>query len=1379
MSLRVQVESHACEAYAIAVHEDLGQLIRERREALGLDQATLAAHLDVRQQAVSGWEHGRSRPRRAMLGDVARALAVDEDALVEAGSYRSPAPAVPLPVRSLTRALPLEQLPEERFEDLLAEVISTLHPEGHVSRFGGRGHKQHGIDLLVTEDGKNLATGQCKRHREFGPAAVRKAINDVTIAAPTNYLFLSRLVATPAARTEAARYATWELWDGEDISRHIRDLPPERAVRIVDTYFPGHRESFLGVPTPGPWLLPEEHFDGTRSAIFNHDWILVGRQNQLDELTGTVCQADATVAFLVGAGGTGKTRLLKAVADSASPGAQIRILPGDVQVTAADFELLPYDGDLTVIIDDAHEIAEVTGILAGIWRRNSSAKIILATRPYGVRGLKEEMARQSLLPMPHTEVVLGDIDFDDAVALAREALGGSAPEGVARRLATVTTDSPLATVVGGVLIKQGQLEPGSLEQDENIRLHIMRGFRDVLVNDPLAYDPATRRAVLETVAALQPFRTNEDAARTSMSAIVGKPYDELHKHLRSLEDAGILRRRGGSLRVVPDLLGDIILTEAAFDDTNELGTGYLARIEPLVTGASVEHLFVNVSRVDWQIRNTRPDAPSLVDSLWTAFRAGIEAADVFDRRSLVDTLAKVAYFQPQRALEVTRWLIEHPSDYLDSHHAAWRDFVSADYSSVLEALPAAIKVAALTVETLPEALDQLWELAQRDERPTNPHPNHPVRVLCELAEFGVAKPLWFNNLVIDIVSTWFSDGQHLSPLEVLEPVLATEGDDSTVRGHTITFQPFAFRPESVMKLRQRVINLAFDELESADLHRSGAAAKFLKSAVQFPTGLFGRQVSVEERDGWTPGIVQTVDRLGAVAAAGRLDPAVLVSVRDALHWHDSYGSGPVHAAAERALELLPSGVEALLGLLVHDGWGRLVRDRGDNFEAIEAKRIELFGQVVEGLRSRTDQEVVDLLVARLDADREVHGLTDGYPGPLVGALINARPTLARTMLDTLRASLAPNGLDPVLPVILATFAEQNPGAALKEVKSLLGGTSVDRRRAAAQAIGWNRGLRELHPGELELLLQLASDPDIIIRRNVARAAQLVARTQTAQAVRLLAAIRFGDDKKLADDLFMTFRLEYGISWNNFSETELSLIRQDLITLQGIGEYSVRKALADRSATDPEWVLGLLLERIERAETRDSTRGYDALPHSWDDELRIRDTAAFLSSLNRILVWITERPDSWLRGKMGADLFSAVAVKNDSQVLDLLARILATASEKMTLAVVAVLHEAPRTFIWDEPDFVRTALHAAARLGEDIQQKMIGALWSATISGMRSGTPGEAFPETIEQRDKCREIAAGLPVGSIEHRFYSDMAKSAERDILREIQDDLPTDRREW
>lgn len=194
---------------------------------------------------------------------------------------------------------------------------------------------------------------------------------------------------------------------------------------------------------------------------------------------------------------------------------------------------------------------------------------------------------------------------------------------------------------------------------------------------------------------------------------------------------------------------------------------------------------------------------------------------------------------------------------------------------------------------------------------------------------------------------------------------------------------------------------------------------------------------------------------------------------------------------------------------------------------------------------------------------------------------------------------------------------------------------------------------------------------------------------------------------------------------------------------------------------------------------ESIRAYDALPYSWDNRLQIRSTPDFLPSLKGILAWIAEDIDSWLRRKMGADLFAAVANQYDTQVVELLANALGSGTEAMALAVSAVLHEAHRTFIWDYPEFVRTALHAADRLGEDVLRAVLGALWAATISGVRSGTPGEPFPESIEQRDRSRNIAKDLPAGSIEERFYSDMAKSADRDILRDIDDDLPADGRLW
>ena len=162
------------------MYKNLGSLLRESREQLGLEQAQVAAALGVGQQAVSTWERGRSRPRRPMLPSVAQLLNIDEDVLLDAGGYVEA--EAPPPQIQRSRTLPVASLPPERFEDLVAELMGFLYPQGHASRFGGPGEKQFGIDALVVgANGQNLAAAQCKRHAQFGPVAVAAAMGAVTI----------------------------------------------------------------------------------------------------------------------------------------------------------------------------------------------------------------------------------------------------------------------------------------------------------------------------------------------------------------------------------------------------------------------------------------------------------------------------------------------------------------------------------------------------------------------------------------------------------------------------------------------------------------------------------------------------------------------------------------------------------------------------------------------------------------------------------------------------------------------------------------------------------------------------------------------------------------------------------------------------------------------------------------------------------------------------------------------------------------------------------------------------------------------------------------------------------------------------------------------
>jgi len=91
---------------------DLGRVLKERRETLGMSQGDIADRLDVTQSYVSAWELGKVRRITfEMLRKLSRAYEIDIDVLARASGY----------------ALPVEQRPAP---DLSQERLAALLPPG-------------------------------------------------------------------------------------------------------------------------------------------------------------------------------------------------------------------------------------------------------------------------------------------------------------------------------------------------------------------------------------------------------------------------------------------------------------------------------------------------------------------------------------------------------------------------------------------------------------------------------------------------------------------------------------------------------------------------------------------------------------------------------------------------------------------------------------------------------------------------------------------------------------------------------------------------------------------------------------------------------------------------------------------------------------------------------------------------------------------------------------------------------------------------------------------------------------------------------------------------------------------------------------------------
>ncbi len=1371
----------------------IGKRILEERRRQGWEQAELAQRLSipVGQQTVSRWERGASRPRRAVVVELAALFGIEATDLLTAAGYTELTDhpgEVHRPVRPHLTVLPVSALAPEKFEELVADVARELRPDTFVSRFGSQGNKQYGVDVVAEKDSRYVQTYQCKRHKEFGRQDVKDAVAQVTIDADAHFLVLARRSASPESRREMQSHPGWSLWDAEDISRIVRGLPLERSVRIVDTYFPGWRATFLGVAEPGPWLQPLEFFQPlSTGAIYNHDWILVGRRDELDRLVAFASDLEQRLFLVVGRGGIGKTKLLREACRTVSGhGTPVFFLKPGSDVRPEDLELLPAQKPVLVVIDDAHDQDDLTVIIGDILRRSPLTKILLSLRPLGIDSLRSHLRPLGISVSELPRVDLTDLSRDDAETLASEALGPEWPRQLAGRLGYLTADCPFITVVAGVLIRRGLLDAACVDHEDRIRQEVLNTFYDVVVPDPVSGDPEMRREVLDGIAVLQPFRSADPGFQSSLGALIRAPYDLAVRHIRSLEDAGVLLRRGSSLRVVPDLLGDVIMSRACFDDGSGVPTGYLQRASEAAQGEAAQHLFVNASRMDWQVQHDNPSAPRLTDDLWDAVDAAARSAGILGRISILKLMQKVAFFEPHRSMALVNWIAANPTDSVEDVDDPMLRLRPPTYDDVLHEVPTVVRAIAFNAAYLRDAANLLWSLAATDRRETSRYPEHPLRVLRGFAEFDRGKPLSYNHAMIDIAAKWLiarpRSDRAPSPFDVLEPLLATEGSQESTDGFAIRFRPYLIDPAAVRPLRERVFALALGELASADIRRASRAVKVIEASLHFPVGMLGRSVSDDERRAWLPDFLHVLSRLRDAAGTTAMDPVVIVALRRALHWHLDYSQIGTREAAREVMASVPSSLEFRMALTLFDGSCELLGYRGTNVhDREEAKRVQMASLADEVAAMHTDDEIVALLEKRIAAQLVAFSGQAGTPGPFVAALIDARPSVGVAICEAVAADPDAKVHD-VVAIAISRLADLTPDAAMNVVRRLLATGDLRAKRAVAQALGWNRGGRPtLLDGEFDILIELVEDEDELIRKLIVIAAQRLAQHRAAEALFLLSHVQFADSTAVADEVFQSFSSMGPLRWTQLPKPDADPMLAQLGECPSLDEYWIQDFLSQLSKDDPAGLVTFLMSRVDRWEAMDSALDYRPLPFHWHTPLQVAASQDFVVILRAIRDWMAQKPDSWKRQHEGGRLFAAVAGNfGDPDVVAVLEETLAAPDADVMAALASILRHMPRDVFLSGAEFAQRVLAAASSFGPEYVDRVMGAMYGAVISGSYTGDPGQLLPRDVEQREKARRLAQGLTPGSPEERFYRSLERSAEEKMQwRADHDARLLDGREW
>lgn len=585
---------------------------------------------------------------------------------------------------------------------------------------------------------------------------------------------------------------------------------------------------------------------------------------------------------------------------------------------------------------------------------------------------------------------------------------------------------------------------------------------------------------------------------------------------------------------------------------------------------------------------------ALIEPLWERITAAFRTTEARERVSVLEIVAKVAFFQPRRALDLATWAMENPCAPVTAEVGFGLTHTWTD-TDVRHALAPVLRAAAHHPKLLPQAATLLWRLGRDDSRPTPQHPSHPLRILEELASYTRWGPTEYQWILVAQVERWLARAPVTQsihePLKVLAPLLATDGHDEIWAPTTwsLSFRPYVLEPApEVLDMRSQVLDLAFAELGHPQLERASAALSLVGEALGLPRGGFGLMVSDAMREQWIPHLVSIVDRLRRYIVEHVLPPAILVAVRSELHWLARYGPDDARRVTEDALRAIPTSPQNELARALHGG----PTDPAAFPEYSDwlAARDVLFSNVRNALVDWTDNQVVLCINSSFSEENRVFGADSGRARPFIWTLVTHRPSIGEAVCEQALAT-PDSSLTSLVSVALAAMGQAATGRALHWGRTLMNSGNIELTREAAQAFGIQRGRGDLADDEADLLRELASHGDSIVRRAARGAVHTIADQHKDLAVELLTAspaVEVADLEEFARALAGPPYSPLG--WSDLSEDQQRAFLTGLTSAPSIEGYDIGRFLAELARTEPFAVVELLQSRVE-SYSHDHSAGY--------------------------------------------------------------------------------------------------------------------------------------------------------------------------------------------
>lgn len=1322
-----------------------GTLLLTLRQQAGItQQSDLARLMQTTQQTVSRWEAGVSRPRDKHMPLLASVLKADLNVLLTAAGYTAQ-----VAVATFDQPFPVEFLSPESFERFCLYFLAKLYPTADVHRVGGSGHTQEGIDIDAIFPDQSCYTFQCKRVQEFGPAKVHLAVAKHKRVATQKRLLLTR-VASPQARQAIREHADWDIWDKEDISLYIRELPKEEQLKLVDTFFRGQRLALLGETEPGPWYTSEAFFAPFMSGggVLSHAWRLVGRAEETRAVIEGLANDKVHAMLLVGAGGTGKSRVLKEAIqayESDHPGVLVRFLVPTEEVTQKDLEAL--EGRKKVlVIDDAHDRSDLQALFWYASILTHQTTLLLSCRPYGLDYIKAQASTVALAGERVAEVRLKPLSLAQATTLATqvlEACGG--PIDAAKDIADRTLDCPLVTVLGAQVVAKERTIFTLAKNEETFRTTLLGKFRDIIVgNIGNKHDTGQIKKLLRILALLQPFHADDKSIFPVVESVEGLRESEVSRLIRLLMDAGVLFKRRGKYRLSPDMLADYIIEDTCLGHDGG-STGYAEQVFEAVSPRHIESLLLNLGKLDWQRAHGDPSNSRLLDGVWAKLRFSGDDADAHIR-----AVTAVAYYQPTRALQFAEHLIR------EGQH--------------LHDLPTLIKYAAYNIDDLPRACACLWELGKNDHRVRDQYPGHAVRMLAELCAAEPNKPVEYNAVVVkfglfllDQPDSW---GYVCTPFDILEGMLRTEWRGTELHGLRVVVTSCGVFFRAVSELRRTVIDAAIALLRHTETTVAVRAARFLRHGLRYPWG------TGEEHAAWTAEFVETLQKIVMVIKTEALDSLVLIELSRSVSWHAHHAQGDTAALAQQLLASLPDTLEFRTTLALCDGYAHFF-ERLDYEQQQHAWQTSLATLTHDLLSVYSDGECLRAFIEQRLVHIEANSLgspTDSFI--LYGRLVRSSAALARATVhnalthpESKTKQFAGQGLTKL-------FTESRADG-LDIARRFLASESPDLHAAVGQAYsGLNLKDAGYGPEDLAMLREICGSRHQGVASDAVRAIRTVAKHDQRLAIALLKSMNVGMSSKIANEVLVLFLHDDVIPFYFLAAEDIAHFLTQLMALPELDGYWIATFLSKVSKHHAMLGATFFMDRVDYA-AHTGDWHYRPCNHGPDSHtpLRFRESPEGGAVLRQVVYWMKSRGvENALFRQCASELFEAMFRPFDDALLSFFQDWMDSAAPAEMQLMSYILREASPDFVLQHRPFVTRFLEKAKQCGQDVFKHAERALYRSAIRGLRSRTFGEPFPRDLQMQEEAEKALRDLSPFSPAYRLYESLKQNAKQEIDRTLQE---------